>query len=183
MALLRESPAHLGALRLVQSLELPDCWLGAGFIRNLIWDHRHGIRTPLSHSDIDVVFFGRSRKAEQDRILQEKLRTREPSLDWSVTNQAWIHEYNGDSPYGSTRDAIERWPETATCLAARLTSAGEIELFSAFGFEDAYDLVLRPNPKFNKTGPFSERIKRKPWLKRWPKLRVIAERQLSNPRS
>jgi len=32
-------------LRSVEELALPDCWIGAGFIRNAIWDALHG-RTP-----------------------------------------------------------------------------------------------------------------------------------------
>lgn len=29
-------------LDIVRSLALPDCWIGAGFVRNAVWDHLHG---------------------------------------------------------------------------------------------------------------------------------------------
>ncbi|WRQ77412.1 nucleotidyltransferase family protein [Pseudomonas saxonica] len=30
---------------MVRSLNLPDCWIGAGFLRNAVWDYLHG-RSP-----------------------------------------------------------------------------------------------------------------------------------------
>ena len=47
-------------LRSVRDLNLPDCWIGAGFVRNKAWDflHEYSQRTPLS--DIDVVFLDRT---------------------------------------------------------------------------------------------------------------------------
>ena len=46
---------RLGALNLVAELELPDGWIGAGFVRNAVWDRLHDRpMTPLS--DIDVLY-------------------------------------------------------------------------------------------------------------------------------
>ena len=179
VTLLQNSEKHLRTLEIVRDLNLPNCWIGAGFIRNLIWDQQHRTNTPLSEFDIDVVYFDSAASTDQDMIIQKQLEQTVPSLTlltplkWSVTNQAWIHSYNNELPYTSTQDAIQRWPETATCLAARLNSSDEIELFSAFGFEDAYQLILRPNTRFNKEPAFNERIKNKPWLARWPQLQIL----------
>ncbi len=40
-ALLANDPVRLEILRAVRELELPDCWLAAGFVRSLVWDHLH----------------------------------------------------------------------------------------------------------------------------------------------
>jgi len=44
-------------LRIVERLALPDWYVGAGFVRNKIWDvlHDYAKRTPLD--DIDVIYF------------------------------------------------------------------------------------------------------------------------------
>ena len=31
----------LSILEAVRSLDLPDCWIGAGFVRNKVWDYKH----------------------------------------------------------------------------------------------------------------------------------------------
>ena len=48
-------------LRAVEELRLPDCWIGAGFVRNAVWDALHG-RTPDCGllNDVDVVFLDRA---------------------------------------------------------------------------------------------------------------------------
>lgn len=49
-------------LTAVASLALPDCYVAAGCVRSLVWDHLYGYkRTPLN--DVDVVFFDRAKKA------------------------------------------------------------------------------------------------------------------------
>ena len=57
ISLIREDQWMMELLRLTSSLNLPDWWICAGFIRSKIWDtlHHFNDRTPLS--DIDVIYF------------------------------------------------------------------------------------------------------------------------------
>src|SRR5690349_2739285 len=77
----------------VESLGLPDGWIGAGFIRNAVWDVLHGRPIDISHlNDVDVIFFdpdaaGRERESE----LECRLRAIAPGTLWSVKNQARMH--------------------------------------------------------------------------------------------
>ena len=67
--LLKASTTHHEALRIVAALDLPDCWIAAGFVRNLVWDHLHGISPPTPLNDIDVIYFapeGTSPRAETE---------------------------------------------------------------------------------------------------------------------
>ena len=50
----------MSQLKAVESLSLPDCWIGAGFVRNTVWDalHSHPITGALL-GDVDVVYFSR----------------------------------------------------------------------------------------------------------------------------
>ncbi|KPG96603.1 nucleotidyltransferase family protein [Pseudomonas sp. RIT-PI-r] len=40
-ALLAQDRVRVQVLRTVRGLELPDCWVAAGFVRSLVWDHLH----------------------------------------------------------------------------------------------------------------------------------------------
>jgi len=43
-------------LKSVRDLNLPDSWIGAGFVRNKAWDLLHGYTNRTPFADIDVVF-------------------------------------------------------------------------------------------------------------------------------
>jgi len=168
-------PLRWRALGLVHSLRLTDCWIGAGFIRNAVWDHLHG-RSPMPPSgDVDVLWFDPERAdALEDRRWEAALRSLEPSLDWSVKNQARMHTRNGDARYESAVDAMRYWPETATAVAVRLTGPSGCEIAAPFGLDDLFALVLRPTPRFSqaKHADYLERVRAKGWLRAWPDLRM-----------
>jgi hypothetical protein len=162
-------------LQSVEQLKLPDCWVGAGFIRNAVWDALHG-RAPNCSvlNDIDVVFFDRaSASATGDRAIEAELETRIPSVPWSVKNQARMHVRNNDLPYIDTASAIARWPETATAVAARW-SKDRVEMLAPHGVADLVGLIVRPTPAFSsRRHEVALRGASKNWQARWPKLRII----------
>jgi uncharacterized protein len=174
-AILANDPARCGVLATVRSLGLPDCWVGAGFIRNAVWDYLHD-RVPSGHTgDVDVVWFCPERtRLSEDKELEASLRTLDPSFDWSVKNQARMHMRNGDAPYASTVEAIGHWPETATAVAARQMAGGSCEIAAPFELGDLFDLILRPTPRFarEKRTVYLDRAASKGWLAIWPRLRI-----------
>lgn len=159
-----------------------EAWIGAGAVRNAVWDHLHGRPVSPPAGDIDVVWFDPDRAtAEADRRIEDALRAAFPAADWSVRNQARMHGRNGDPPYRSTRDAISHWPETATAIAARLAPdrpAGDrVEILAPHGLGDLFGLILRPTPAFRgrKLPLFRERVRDKGWLERWPRLTLAID--------
>jgi hypothetical protein len=44
-------------LRALRALDLPQGYIGAGFVRNAIWDELHARATPTPLNDIDVIYF------------------------------------------------------------------------------------------------------------------------------
>lgn len=50
-------PARVRVLRLVRDLCLPDCWVGAGFVRSAVWDLQHGRSYSSLPVDIDIKWF------------------------------------------------------------------------------------------------------------------------------
>lgn len=160
-------------LEFVAALSLPDCWIGAGFVRNAVWDALHG-RLPGSGNDVDVAYFDPANpNAARDAALEACLRAAHPQTPWDVKNQARMHARNGDAPYLGTEDAIARWPETATAIAVR-RKLGRIELIAPHGIGDLIAMIARPTPAFrDKPEIVMRRIRAKGWQSRWPRLRVL----------
>jgi hypothetical protein len=169
---LESQPLILSILKPVEALSIEDCWVGAGLIRNAVWDHLHGRPAELSSDgDVDVVYFDPGNATpERDIAIEKQLCEERADIPWSVHNQARMHERNGDAPYRNTEDAIRCWPETATAIAARLRGT-HVEVLAPHGVEDLVNLVVRPTPVFaQKQSIYSARISSKDWARRWPGL-------------
>ena len=75
-------PDLVAPLRIVAALGLPDAWIGAGFLRNPVWDDLSGF-APGSNppGDIDVVWFDPARAtAAADAVIEAALRASHPGL-------------------------------------------------------------------------------------------------------
>jgi hypothetical protein len=173
---LLEAHADLHALLShVDSLGLPNGWIGAGFIRNTVWDVLHGREIDVSRlSDVDVIFFDWSdTRKELENDLEHRLHELASDQNWSVKNQARMHLRNGDAPYRDTFNAVAHWAETATAVAARSID-GRIEVMAPHGVEDLLNLIVRPTPAFeHKMDVYRERVLGKDWPARWPKLTML----------
>lgn len=175
-ALLAEDPVRMQVLRTVRGLDLPDCWVSAGFVRSLVWDHLHQRRVSTLPEDIDVIWFDAARADKDvDSAMQGELSQRCSSVNWSVKNQARMHQRNADAPYHSATDAMTYWPETATAVGVRLGPDDEIEVSAPLGLEDLFSLVVRPTERFrtDKYALFLGRVQSKRWQEIWPKLIVV----------
>jgi hypothetical protein len=160
------------ALKCVRLLDLPECYIAAGFVRNLVWDNLHGKSEPTPLNDIDVIYFDLY-ESEPNKYIEHESKLAElfPQLNWQVRNQALMHLRNNDEPYSSSLDAISYWPEKETAVAIRQLSNGNFDCISAFGFESLFNLQVTYNPKRLRS-VFDQRIKSKGWLSKWCNLKV-----------
>lgn len=165
----------MGVIGAARSLDLPDWWICAGFVRSKIWDmlHGYGERTPLP--DVDVVYFDPERKDEEyEKMYERRLQADRPDIPWSVKNQARMHAVNGNPPYTSAVDGISKFPESATALGVKMTAEGKLILTAPCGVEDALGMRVKPSPYFQ-TRPdlieiYRRRVGEKNWRERWPLL-------------
>jgi hypothetical protein len=176
-AWLAADPWRMGCLEAVAALGLADGWIGAGFLRNLVWDRLHGFAEPTPLADVDVVFFEPGAGPEREAGIEAALRARLPAVPWSARNQARMHERNGDPPYRGTADALAHWLETPTAVAARLT-AGGVAILAPFGLTDLFALTVRPTPharsRPDRLAAYCARMAEKDWPGIWPRVRVYA---------
>lgn len=166
-------------------LDLPDWAVGAGFVRNLVWDHLHDRAVPTPLNDVDVLCFdagdtGRAVEARAERALRAAL----PDCPWSVRNQARMHLGNGDRPYRDTGDAMTHWLETATAIAVRQEPDGRLGLLAPFGTADLFALRIVPTPAGRRRpDALATRLHAKGWPRTWPRLVTEIRRDAgSSPR-
>jgi uncharacterized protein len=173
-ALIRHAPLLLQVLEALRKVD-GGLFVGGGLIRNVVWDYLHGYPSATPIDDVDVIYFDLAeRTKEHDAAVEAKLRLLIPNLNWSVKNQARMHEINVDAPYLSLEDAVSKWPETATAMVARLAAGGEIEIVAPHGFDDLFRLVVTPTPHFwMKLEAYRRRLSRKNWGQHWPRLRFF----------
>ncbi len=186
--LIKKDKWMMDVLKTAESLDLPDWWIGAGFIRDKVWDFLsgHKERTPLN--DVDIIYFDKndfhsseadsySTKIEEE--YQEKLNKIMPEIDWSVTNQARMHLFHHTAPYNNSKESLSEWSETATCIGVRIEKDNLI-ILAPHGIRDLVSLIVRPNPAYKKLyshdpGIFERRVKEKRWKEKWPKLKILTE--------
>jgi hypothetical protein len=162
----------MDVLRAVRRLTLPQGFVAAGFVRNLVWDHLHHQETPSNLNDIDVIYFDSTEQCDdQHQYYERVLLTAMPDVNWQVRNQARMHIKNKDRPYQNVQDAMSYWPEKETAIAVRLTSAGNIDCITAFDLSTLFALQITHNPRRDKL-IFEQRVNSKNWLTQWPKLTV-----------
>ena len=175
----------MDALRAGREVAAPAWVVGAGAIRDLVFEHLHG-RRAAPPRDIDHAFFDPADlSVERECRIESELRSLCPELPFEARNQARVHLWYRDhfgrsiEPYRSIEHAVSTWPETATAVAARLLAGDEIELIAPLGLDDLFDGVLRCNPVQATPEIFHRRLARRPDLATvWPRVRVIDERHL-----
>jgi uncharacterized protein len=164
-------------LKSVKSLNLPDWWVCAGFVRSKIWDTLHNFSERTLIPDIDVIYFDCTNIDElEEKRFEETLKSLMPITPWSVKNEARMHIKSNMPPYSSSVDAISKFPETATALGVKLDENDNVILTAPYGIRDVVNLEVKPTPFFTKTKERAEiyenRISKKNWKSIWYKLTV-----------
>ncbi|WP_397538429.1 nucleotidyltransferase family protein [Rummeliibacillus pycnus] len=164
-------------MKAVEKLNLPDCWVCAGFLRNKVWDvvHNYSERTPLN--DIDVIYFDPFNLAEEvEKKLESDLLKMMPDEPWSVKNQARMHIKNHSKPYISSMDGIAHFPEIPTAIGAKVTN-GKIQIMAPYGIDVLFSKRVEPTPYFAVDKElhkiYQQRIKTKKWNQIWPDLCIL----------
>lgn len=116
--LVKEDVWMMDVLHEAEKLGLSDWMIGAGFLRNKVWDKLHNIdRKVADTNDIDLVYFSIDNTEEIDMRLSLKMNGI-LGLKWEIVNQSYTHKWHDrDVPYKNTTEALSEWVETPTCVA------------------------------------------------------------------
>ncbi len=176
----RASPWFMDALHAVRSLALPEWCIGAGAVRNLVWDALHDKASPSRLADVDVAYFDAGDLSPaRDQALQLKLQARHPAQPWEVTNQAGVHLWfeahfgHPVEPLCSLEDAVASWPEFATAVGLSLQADDSLQVIAPHGLDDLFNMVVRRNPARVNVATYRQRVAQKRYAERWPGVRIV----------
>ena len=180
--IVRRDERFVAGLELVRGLALKDGCIGAGAVRNLVWDALHDVRGSRGSSDVDVVFFDdQDITVERDHAIERRLYGLDPTTPWEVTNQAGVHRWfegafgRPVAPLRSIAEAVASWPEFATCVAVPIDADDHIRVIAPHGLEDLFSMTVRRNPARVSVATYGQRIVDKRYRERWPNVRIIDE--------
>ncbi len=172
--LLRRDTFRMDCLKAARQLQLHDYYLAAGFLRNAIWDHLHGLSEMTPLNDIDLVYFDPADPSTQTEQQQSfHLHQLVPSANWEVRNQARMHLIHGHAPYQNTAEAIAQWVEIPTCVGVRLEQDDSLSFCAPYGLEHNWSLEVKLNLHHPRPELFAQRVQQKNWLTYWPELQLI----------
>ena len=159
-------------LRAARSLGLTDWCIAAGFVRNRVWDHLHGIAPPRPPADIDVLYYDAADLSkEPEQAWEVRLNALEPS-PWQVRNQARMHVWKGLPQHRSTADSMVYWLETVTAVGVRLEADDSLTVIAPLGTDDLLGLYCRPTAfGRERLDEYEARIASKRWRELWPRVR------------
>jgi uncharacterized protein len=181
VSLVTESGATMQALRAARSLGLGSWCIGAGAIRSLVWDHLHGFEVATKPEDVDLVFYEATDLSKDlEHTLESRLASAAPEFRWEVTNQAAVHKWlnpqakQATEPFQSLVAGVASWPEVATCVGVSLGSSEQIEVVAPHGLADLFEMIVRWNPTRVPKEVYQERVNKKRFSERWPRVKVLA---------
>jgi hypothetical protein len=122
LQVLRASDWFLRLLDAASVIAAPDWWIGAGVIRDIVWNQRFGARfDPMNVRDVDLAFFDPADlSAENDRQIETALNAEHPAVKWDAKNQAAVHVWYPErfglavDPLESALDGVATWSERAS---------------------------------------------------------------------
>lgn len=179
-ALARQSPWMMQALRAARSLELQSWCIGAGAVRNLVWDHLHDKAEASQLADVDLTYFDAAQlEPGPEQALQARLVAICPSLPWEVCNQARVHLWfeahfgHAVEPLGSLEEAVASWPEYATAVGLWLDDDDAVHVIAPHGLDDLFGCIVRRNPRRVSLATYGQRVREKRYAQRWPRVTVL----------
>lgn len=173
--IIAQDPVGMKQLRAARALALPDWCIAAGFVRNRVWDHLHGISPPREPPDIDVLYYDAADLSKEREVAYEKrLDALLPGPLWQVRNQARMHVWKDVPQHRDTAESMTYWLETVTAVGVRLEADDSLTVIAPLGIDDLVNLRCRPTA-FGQTqrAAYEARVAAKRWRELWPMVRFL----------
>lgn len=179
LSIIKSDERLMNILRVARDCNLPNWYVGAGVVRNTVWDSLSGSPGASHIRDIDFIYFSEFDIDEAD--IRSFLEERLPGVDWDFKNSRDIHKWYKEKkgidrdPLMSSEEDIDNWPEFCSCIGIRLKEDGEILIYAPYGIDDLMNMVFRRNTFSDHftSGMFEQRVKDKKVVERWPKAKII----------
>lgn len=165
---------------------LPGWYLSGGCLFQTVWNVEHGFAPAAGILDYDLFYFDDADLSahSETRVGQELARAfADLPIDVETTNQARVHlwyEREFGAPcktFQQSEDGIDAFLATCCCYGVRRTGTQPIEVYAPHGYDDLFDLVVRPNPARTANGETlsdAYDVKTERWSRTWSRLKVLA---------
>ena len=161
-------------------LELPDSYVAAGCLCQTVWNHISGF--PPSHGIIDYdVFYcdlsDLSWEGEDRAIRRCAAAFADLGVDVQVRNQARVHLWYPEKfgvphrPLHSTGEGIDGFLTRCSAHGLRKSVGRGYDVYAPFGFDDVFEMVVRPNYVHDLPQQYREKADR--WQRTWPRITVM----------
>ena len=179
LELVLQNPVNRSLIDRLPSFGLDDIWLVAGCLFQTVWNLKVGRPPAEGILDYDIFYFNGddlSWHAEDAAIRRVAECTQDIGARVELRNQARVHLWYGER-FGpgypqlqSSRDGIDRFLITCTCVGVQADSTGRLRLYAPNGLDDIHNGVLRMNAANSRPDLFV--AKAESYRKRWPWLRI-----------
>jgi hypothetical protein len=165
---------------------LPQWYLSGGCLFQTVWNIEHGFEPTAGILDYDLFYFDAADLSPQsERVVGREIAEAFGHLPVSVEvrNQARVHlwyEEEFGAPcraFARCEDGIDGFLATCCSFGLRTTDSPAFHVYAPHGFDDLFNLVVRPNPA--RTIESSElssayEAKTRRWTHVWPRLKVMS---------
>jgi hypothetical protein len=158
-------------IRTLNLLDYEKFYLTGGTLRNIVWNKLHGFNENYQIEDCDIIFYNPNTiDKKYEKFIEEELNYLNPNFNWSVKNQSRMHIRNGHLPYDNITEALTAFPDTSSAFALN----SNWEILAPYGLNDIekLDLVQTYFCHKNEKSLFSQRIIKKAWIDKWPRLKI-----------
>lgn len=179
-AIVRADPDLTTLLERLRDLALPQWRLVAGCLYQTVWNVLTGRPRGTGIKDYDVAYYDAgdlSWDAEDTIIRRATARTRGCVGPVEVRNQARVHIWFQDRfgfaypRLGSTDQALGYYASIVHAVGVRLESDGRLDIVAPFGFDDMFELVVRPNYALPNGASHDSKAARAKAI--WPEVTVV----------
>jgi hypothetical protein len=173
------NPANEIIAQRLYDLAVTEAWIVSGCLVQTVWNVLTGRAVDYGINDYDIFYFDPDTSWAAEDAMIRKLHGAFVELNVKVEarNQARVHLwYPGKHglPYprlNCSTDGIDRFLTRNTMIGIRRTRDG-YEVYAPDGFDDAANLIARPNPGPNfSAANYAEKTAR--WKKLWPEITVL----------
>ncbi len=147
-------------------------YIGASSIAAAVWNNEHKFTPGTGVKDYDIAYFDPDLSEDKEQRIETLVASLVPGVKIDVKNQARVHLWYPRvfgvkvAPLQSLEEAIGTWPTTVTALGIRTE-----DVYSPFGLQDLFDLVVRPNKIQIKEPYYVKKTAR--WKTTWPLLNIL----------
>ena len=174
------NPANAIIAEKLFELGLPDAWLVSGCLVQTVWNVLTGRAVDYGINDYDVFYFDPDTSWEAEDAVIRALHDVTAQLDVKVEarNQARVHLWYSEKhglpypPLACSTESIDRFLTRNTMIGIRRIADG-YDVYAPDGFDDAANLIVRPNPGPN-FSPARYAAKAARWKMLWPEVTVLA---------